>query len=110
MRMGDIFKSVAAFFVILFVIYVAGFFATGGNLAIYKYWAPQMEDARREVFENTQSYVQGKNTYLSRLRLQYETAEGKQKDALRRIILSEAETIDLEHLTPANSAFVNSLR
>ena len=108
--MKDILKFGGAALGGLVFLYILGFFASGGNWAIYRFWAPRMEDARREVFEQTQSYVQGKNTYISRLRLQYESAEGKHKEALRRVILSEAETIDNENLTPANRSFVNSLR
>ena len=108
--MKDVFKAIGALFGVFITVYIIGFFITGGNLAIYKFWAPKFEDARREVFEQTQSYVQGKNTYISRLRLQYEAAEGNQKEALRRTILAEAETIDAENLTPTNRSFVGSLR
>lgn len=51
----------------LVLLYIVGFFATGGDYAIYRFWEPKMENARRAVFENTQSYVQGKQEYLSRL-------------------------------------------
>lgn len=109
-QMKEGFKFFGVALLVLVAIYALGFLATGGNLAIYRFWAPQMEDARREVFEQTQSYVQGKNTYIGRLRLQYESTEGRQREALRRLILTEAETIDTENLTPANQAFINSLR
>ena len=104
------FKAFGVVLLVMVAVYVLGFFATGGNLAIYRFWAPQVEDARREVFEQTQSYVQGKNTYIARLRLQYEAAEGPQKESLRRLVLQEAETIDDDNLTSVNRAFVNSLR
>ena len=109
-QMKEGFKIFGVALLVLVAIYVLGFLATGGNLAIYRFWAPQMEDARREVFEQTQSYVQGKNTYIGRLRAQYETAEGRQREALRRLVLTEAETINDEDLTMSNRAFVNSLR
>lgn len=108
--MRDIMKLVGMVFGSLVLFYILGFFASGGSWAIYRFWAPKMEDARREVFEQTQSYVQGKNTYIARLRLQYEVAEGQQKEGLRRIILSEAETIDDENLTPSNRSFIANLR
>ena len=103
-------KAFGVALLVLVAIYILGFFATGGELAIYRFWAPKIEDARREVFEQTQSYVQGKNTYIARLRLQYEMADGSKKSALRGLVLSEAATIDNNKLTPANRAFVNSLQ
>src|SRR3989344_4552992 len=108
--MKDALKIFGIALLVVVAVYVLGFFATGGNLAIYRFWAPQFEDARREVFEQTASYVQGKNTYIARLRAEYETAEGDQKESLRRLVLSEAETIDERNLTSSNRAFVNSLR
>ncbi len=91
-------------------VYAIGFLATGGDLAIYRFWAPKQENARRVVFENTQSYVQGKQEYLSRLRFQYQTAEpGAGKDALRTLIVSEASTVDTDKLSPDLQAFVRSM-
>jgi hypothetical protein len=110
MTTKELLKIIGYAFIALVFLYASGFLATGGDLAIYRFWAPKMEDARREVFEQTQSYVQGKNTYISRLRLQYESTSGNQRESLRRLILSEAETIDDSNLTPANLAFVNEIR
>ncbi len=95
--------------VVFFLVYVGGFFILGSNFFLYKFWAPKYRNVQRQVFEQSQSYVQGKNTYISRLRLQYEVAEERQKQALRRLILSEAETISRENLTSTNRAFINSL-
>jgi amino acid transporter len=46
--------------VLMIVVYGLGFLATGGDLAIYRFWAPKYANAQRQVFVNTQSYVQGK--------------------------------------------------
>jgi hypothetical protein len=46
--------------VFLVVSYGIGFLATGGDLVIYRFWAPKYANAQREVFVNTNSYVQGK--------------------------------------------------
>jgi hypothetical protein len=96
-------------FVIMLGVYGLGFVATGGDLAIYRFWAPKRANAERTVFENTQSYVQGKIEFLNQLRLNYESADGRQKEALRRTILTEAATIDKEKLPPDLQAFVNGL-
>lgn len=91
-------------------VYVLGFLATGGNLAIYRFWAPQVRDAQREVFEQSQSYVQGKAAYISRLLLQYEAAEGPQREALRRQVLLEAATVDQEDFSVTLRARIDALR
>lgn len=97
-------------FLVLLVAYGIGFLATGGDLAIYRFWAPKQENAKRVVFENTQSYVQGKQEYLSRLRYQYQQAEGPQKDSLRTLILDEASTVDTSKLSADLQAFVRRLQ
>src|ERR1700676_5302823 len=86
--------------VILIGFYGLGFVATGGDLAIYRFWAPKQENAKRVVFENTQSYIQGKQEYLSRLEFQYKTADNDtQKAALKTMILDESSTVDMSQMS-----------
>jgi hypothetical protein len=92
------------------VLYGLGFLATGGDLAIYKFWAPKQENAKRQVFENTQGYVQGKTEYINNLRLDYELATGPQKEVLRRTILTEASTVDNSKLPEDLQLFISSLK
>jgi len=95
----------------LTAVYGIGFLATGGDLAIYRFWAPKQENAKREVFENTQSYVQGKTEYLSRLRYEYQSLPaGPQKDAMRTMILSEASTVDNSKLPADLQGFIQQLK
>jgi hypothetical protein len=103
-------KIIFGSFLALIVIYGLGFLATGGDLAIYKFWAPKQENAKRQVFEQTQSYVEGKREYLTRLRLEYETADEGHKAALREMILSEAANVDLSKLPPDLVSFIQSLK
>lgn len=103
-------KIIGYGFLFLTVLYVFGFLATGGDLAIYKFWAPKQQDAQRQVFQNTQGYIQGKTDYINRLRLDYETATGPQKELLRRTILSEASTVDNAKLPMDLQTFIESLK
>jgi hypothetical protein len=96
--------------VLLLGIGVIGFLATGADLASYQFWAPKRENAKREVFRNTQSYVDGKAEYLSSLEFEYESATGDKKEALRRLILSESRTIDPAKLPADLQSFINSIR
>jgi hypothetical protein len=89
---------------------VVGFIATGADFAAFRFWAPKYENAKRVVFENTQSYVQGKAEYIGRLRYQYANADpGPQKEALRTLILSEAATVDVSKLPTDEQGFLNSI-
>jgi hypothetical protein len=92
--------------------YALGFLITGGDLAIYRFWAPKQENARRVVFENTQSFVQGKAEYLSKLRFQYQESEpgSVHQKSLRTLILSEASTVDESKLPPDLQVFLDSLK
>jgi len=94
----------------LLVIYALGFLATGGDLMIYRYWAPKQAAAQREVFENSSSYVQGKISYLALMRLQWETADPAHKAALRTMILTEASSINPALLPTDQQAFINQLK
>jgi hypothetical protein len=97
--------------VALAFVYLVGFLTTGGDLAIYRFWAPKQENAKRVVFENTQSYVQGKTQYISKLRYQYQSAApGAQKDALKTLILDEASTVDNSKLPLDLQGFIQQLK
>lgn len=96
--------------VLMIVLYGVGFLATGGDLAIYRFWAPKQENARRQVFQNTQSYVQGKIQNLEQECFAFHGAEGTQKNALASEIRNEASTIDLDKLPVDERACVSEAR
>lgn len=98
--------------VILFVIFAMGFVATGGQLLTYRFWMPQIRQAQREVFVQSQAYVQGKITMLTRLRAAYEQAppDGPRRSALRSQILTEAALVDPAVLPLELRTFIASLR
>jgi hypothetical protein len=93
---------------VLAAVVLAG--AIGLYLTAYRTVAPEFENVRREVFENTQSFVHGKNQHISRLAFEYTRSEPGHRDALRQMIIGEASTIDNEDLTAENRAFVYKLR
>jgi len=64
-----------------------------GGLQMYKWLAPEYAKVEREVFENTPSYVRGKQQRLTDLCLEYETAGSDHQPALRNVILLEQEGI-----------------
>lgn len=58
----------AAVFVVLALLALAlvGFLGTSFDFAMFKFWAPKYENAKRQTFENTQSYVEGKREDLAK--------------------------------------------
>lgn len=94
----------------LIALWLAANLLFGANLLSYRFWAPQVRDAQREVFERSQSYVQGKVSHLGRLRLAHESADGAQREALRRQILTEASTVHPEDLPADLRAYLEQLR
>jgi hypothetical protein len=105
--MGETMKITAVLLGALVLIYTLGFLATGGDLAIYRFWAPRRANAERVVFENTQSYVQGKVEYLNKLRFQY---QDDPRPALRMMILTESSTVDNNNLPLDLQGFIQNLK
>ena len=64
----------------------------------------------REVFEQSPSFIHGKNNYIARLCHQHDEASVERAESLRRLILEEANDIDNDHLTPQNQRCVSQLR
>lgn len=103
-------KAIGYSLLIVIVVSVLGFIATGGDLATYAFWAPKRAAVERQVFEQTPSFVHGKIEYLTRLRFEYQTATGAQKLALQQLILDEASTVDNQKLPLDLQAFISSLK
>lgn len=105
--MKDALKLAASILVVIVFFYVVGFFATGGDLAIYSYWAPKRADAERNVFEHSQSYTEGKIQNLNQLCYAELKAEGVQKLAIQGEIRNEAATINEARLPADEQACVD---
>lgn len=91
-------KIVAGAFGVLVLLYALGFLATGGDLAIYSFWAPKRAAAENHVFHNTQQYTDGKAVYIAKLCREESRADGAQKAALRDEIATESTTVDVAKL------------
>jgi hypothetical protein len=95
----------------LFGVLGLAFILQGFGLISLKFWGPQFVEARREIFEESQSFVHGKVTHLNRLRLDYEAADTEsRRKALRRMILTEAAVLEEENLPAELALFLDSLR
>lgn len=90
-------------------IYALGFVLQAMNLGLYAFWAPKYQAVERQVFEESKPYVQGKITYLNRLRGDYELASESQKPAIKAVIKREASQIKTEYLPADLRSFIGSL-
>lgn len=86
---------------IIAVVAVIAVLSLGGrllNLKTEQYFAPKEENLRREVYENTASYVGGKKQELSKLMLEYKRAEGEDKDAIAATVRIQFADFDKKKL------------
>lgn len=90
--------------IILSIIFGIGLFigiAFVGNyigLWNYSYFAPKYESARRNVYENTQSYVEGKRQSLTNYYEEFRNAEPNEKRAIRKLMLQDFSNFDISQL------------
>jgi len=104
-------RAVFGILVLMVVLYGFGFLATGGDLAIYSFWAPKQAAAERKVFVNTPSFVLGKSNRISDLRAAYQRSkDADEKDAIKTQILHEASEINNSLLPEDEQVFINQLR
>lgn len=100
-------RIVLALVAIVGIVYGIGFIATGGDLAIYSFWAPKQAQAENSVFHQTQAYTDGKIQYIGKLCFDEAQAEGNQKAALASEIRNEAATIHETKLPADEQACVD---
>lgn len=103
-------KLIPMILLIMILLYGLGFLATGGDLAIYKFWAPKQEQVRREVFEQTKSYNQGMIQELQNMQFQYVQADKAHKDALATLILHRSADFKEENLPYDLKMFIKELK
>ena len=92
----------------LFIV-AATFFFGGLGLFTTKTFGVASQNARREVFEQSQSYVEGKRQDLIRWKLQYETADSLGKKALKYTILTSMANVDKSKFEPSLRSFIDGL-
>ena len=81
-----------------------------GYIALYSDVAPRFQNAQFKVFEQTQSFIQGKITSINALKLDYEREKDQDvRASLKQMIVSEAFTIDPERLPVELRSFIRGL-
>ena len=75
-----------------------------------KFWGVRKETARREVFEQTQSYIEGKRQELSTLKMQYKLAkDSNDKEIIKNTILHNFANVDKSKLDYDSQMFLEEL-
>lgn len=98
--------------VILFALLIIGIDQGGYALGLWNvsFWGVKTQNAQRQVFEHTQSYVEGKIQNIGQECYAYQNADGAQKTALASEIRNEASTIDTGKLPSDEQQCVSEAR
>lgn len=80
------------------------------SLEMYRYFAPQWEGARTDVYRNTKSYTEGMTRDLRQLQREYEAADEGHKTTLRTIILQRSDEVDRDKMPSDVRRFVESIQ
>lgn len=79
------------------------------GLVNYRFFAPKYENARREVYENTQSYVEAKRQSITKYYDEYRKATPTDRLAIRQVVLQEFANFDTERFTPKQREWYNEI-
>lgn len=71
------------------------------SLGMFKFFAPKTENIRREVFENTKSYMHGVQQDLGKYYLEYQKTDDAGKRAIRTTIQMRFAEVDVDKLQSA---------
>jgi len=103
-------RKIAIGILIVVVLMSFGWISQGNNLAMFKFFAPKYEEARRETFEQSKAYNQGMIQELQNMQFEYVKADQAHKDALASIILHRAADYDEDKLPQDLRVFIQQLK
>jgi|GEM_PF-731538 len=82
----------------------------GNDFFLYKFFAPKVEQVRRETFEQSKAYNQGVIQELQNMQFEYAKADSSHQMALGSIILHRAADYDLEKMPVDLRQFIEKLK
>lgn len=95
---------------ILIIIPALAFLGTALDFAQFKFWAPKYEDAKREVFEESQSYQHGMIRDLRNLKKEYRLADSEsEKRVIKGTFLHRVAPMEKNELPQDLRSFWNEL-
>ena len=100
--MKQIFQILGAFLGVIALFTLLGRFVAGNDFFMFKYFAPKMEQVRRETFEQSKAYNQGMIQELQNMQFEYIQADSIHRAMLSSTILHRAADYDMEKLRTAS--------
>jgi len=71
------------------------------SLGMFKFFAPKTENIKREVFENTKSYLHGVQQDLGKYYHEYQKADDSSKEIIKSTIRMRFAEVDVSKLQSA---------
>ena len=97
---------------ILGVIALCALLAVGGQffgLWNLKFFGPKFQDAHREIYENTQSYTEGKAQALTKYYREFCNAAPGEKLGIRNLMMQDLSRFDVNKLTPVQKEWYDEM-
>lgn len=85
-----ILKGLGIFFGVVLFIFLMSFIGNSIGLFNIRFWGVKKENAKREVFEQTQSYVEGKRQELLKLYREYNQAESQEEKQAIKVVVQQS--------------------
>ena len=79
------------------------------GLINYKFFAPKYQNAQREVFENTQSFTEGKRQDLIKYYHEWLNSDKDGKSTLKDLVIEDFASYDVSKLTPSEQNMYNKI-
>ena len=91
MSKKNVFKIIGSFILLFIIIFIIGLYSLGWM----KFFLPKKENIRRQVFEQTQSYIHGKVQDLAKYYDEYNQADSQNdKESMRQLIIMRFAEFD----------------
>lgn len=104
-------KYVGYFLLGLLIVVVLSFFGNALGLFNLTFWESKREDARREIFENTQSYVEAKRQELLKYYTEYREAKSTEDSAAIKFMVQQSfANVDDSKFTGELGKFLNEMK
>ena len=103
----NVMKGIGLLIIVLVFLFVIGLFELGWM----KFFEPKKENIRREIFEETQSYVHGKIQDLAKYHDEYRKADVDEKESIRQLIILRFAEFDETQIRSAGlRQFLTNMR
>lgn len=103
--MKKVFYVIASLVTMLALVFGLNYF----GLVSFRFFAPKYENAKREVFENTQSFVEGKRQSLTKHYNEWRKSNDDAKSAIRMVVMQEFANFDTKQFTDTQLDWYNQM-